>query len=236
MSVKQARRRSRPRASSARPSRPRRSRARRPRRRPRRGSRRRPGSRRTTRTEPRRSTAARRPTGRSRSRRHSPLPPSPNAMPEADDVVDERRDRERSRTFFAAMWPTFFIRVRPASRNAKPACMNITRIGREDDPDRADVAMASSLGRHATSTSSSFAPGAVVDVTSRPGVVQTIPSPDSWPVRAASTIASTTPSASSSVDDEDQQRLRQEARLEDAAAVLVRDAALRGRGRPPRSR
>src|SRR4029079_2134199 len=24
------------------------------------------------------------------------------------------------------MWPTFFIRVRPASRNAKPACMNIT--------------------------------------------------------------------------------------------------------------
>ena len=24
------------------------------------------------------------------------------------------------------MWPTFFIRVRPASRNAKPACMKIT--------------------------------------------------------------------------------------------------------------
>ena len=31
-------------------------------------------------------------------------------------------------TFLAAMWPTFFIRVRPASRNANPACMNITRI------------------------------------------------------------------------------------------------------------
>src|SRR4051794_7025695 len=30
------------------------------------------------------------------------------------------------RTFLAAMWPTFFIRVRPASRKAKPACMNIT--------------------------------------------------------------------------------------------------------------
>src|SRR5215212_521995 len=29
-------------------------------------------------------------------------------------------------TFFAAMWPAFFIRVSPASRNAKPACMNIT--------------------------------------------------------------------------------------------------------------
>src|SRR3989441_12589545 len=24
------------------------------------------------------------------------------------------------------MWPAFFIRVRPASRKAKPACMNIT--------------------------------------------------------------------------------------------------------------
>src|SRR5215510_7359134 len=30
------------------------------------------------------------------------------------------------RTFFAAMCPTFFIRVSPASRNAKPACMNMT--------------------------------------------------------------------------------------------------------------
>src|SRR3954454_13050713 len=26
------------------------------------------------------------------------------------------------------MWPAFFIRVRPASRNAKPACMKMTRI------------------------------------------------------------------------------------------------------------
>src|SRR5438128_2721632 len=30
-------------------------------------------------------------------------------------------------TFLPAMCPAFFIRVRPASRNAKPACMNITR-------------------------------------------------------------------------------------------------------------
>src|SRR2546426_12509381 len=30
------------------------------------------------------------------------------------------------RMFLPAMWPAFFIRVRPASRNAKPACMNIT--------------------------------------------------------------------------------------------------------------
>src|SRR6476469_5379422 len=26
------------------------------------------------------------------------------------------------------MWPAFFMRVRPASRNAKPACMKMTRI------------------------------------------------------------------------------------------------------------
>src|SRR5437588_5991910 len=30
------------------------------------------------------------------------------------------------RTFLPAMWPAFFIRVSPASRKAKPACMNIT--------------------------------------------------------------------------------------------------------------
>src|SRR5207249_1250947 len=30
------------------------------------------------------------------------------------------------RTFLPAMWPAFFIRVSPASRNAKPACMNMT--------------------------------------------------------------------------------------------------------------
>src|SRR6476661_10341694 len=30
-------------------------------------------------------------------------------------------------TFLPAMCPAFFIRVRPASRNANPACMNMTR-------------------------------------------------------------------------------------------------------------
>src|SRR5712691_189691 len=30
-------------------------------------------------------------------------------------------------TFLPAMWPAFFIRVSPASRKAKPACMNMTR-------------------------------------------------------------------------------------------------------------
>src|SRR5437867_12665978 len=31
-------------------------------------------------------------------------------------------------TFLPAMWPAFFSRVSPASRKAKPACMNITRM------------------------------------------------------------------------------------------------------------
>jgi hypothetical protein len=49
------------------------------------------------------------------------------------------------------------------------------------------------------------------------GVVQTIPSPDSLPLRAASTIASTTGLGDVVVDDEREDRLRQEARLEDPA-------------------
>src|SRR6187200_2293691 len=35
--------------------------------------------------------------------------------------------RPKTRTFLPAMWPAFFILVRPASRNANPACMNMTR-------------------------------------------------------------------------------------------------------------
>src|SRR6516164_4107370 len=33
----------------------------------------------------------------------------------------------KMRTFLPAMCAAFFIRVRPASRNANPACMNMTR-------------------------------------------------------------------------------------------------------------
>src|SRR5213082_1623670 len=32
------------------------------------------------------------------------------------------------RTFLPAMWAAFFMRVSPASRKAKPACMNMTRM------------------------------------------------------------------------------------------------------------
>ena len=60
-------------------------------------------------------------------------------------------------TFFAAMWPTFFIRVRPASRNAKPACMKMTSIAARTTQ-IVLAAIVSSLVAHTVSTSSSFAP------------------------------------------------------------------------------
>ena len=125
-------------------------------------------------------------------------------------------------TFFAATWPTFFIRVSPASRNAKPACMNMTSTA-ATTTQIVEAAIARSL-LLTRPTSSSGRPVRLC-IALQTGVVQTIPSPDSCPVRAVSTIVSTTASARSSVDDEDQQRLREEARLEDAAAVLVRDPA-----------
>ena len=120
------------------------------------------------------------------------------------------------------MWPTFFIRVSPASRNAKPACMNMTSTAAKTTQ-IVDAAIASSLllSDHLLQ----HRPVRLC-LTLQTGVVQTIPSPDSCPVRAVSTIV---------VDDRlgdlvrrqrRQQRLREEARLEDAAAVLVRDPRL----------
>ena len=94
------------------------------------------------------------------------------------------------------MWPTFFIRVSPASRKAKPACMNITRIAARMTQ-IVLVAIASSFVVMRPRPPRASLPVRLW-VTSNTGVVQTIPSPDSWPVRAASTIASTTPAASSS--------------------------------------
>ena len=95
---------------------------------------------------------------------------------------------------------------------------------REDDPDRAGCE-ADFLETHTVSTSSSFAPVRLW-VTWLTGEAQQMPSPAEWPVRAASTIAAITPSAMLVADDERHQRLRQKARLEHPAAVLVRDALL----------
>src|SRR3954452_22413306 len=52
-------------------------------------------------------------------------PPSPNARPKPTAQYSTEQ-RPKISTFLPAMWPAFFIRVRPASRKAKPACMNIT--------------------------------------------------------------------------------------------------------------
>ena len=129
------------------------------------------------------------------------------------------------RTFFAAMWPTFFIRVSPASRKAKPACMNITSIAARTTQ-TVLAAMASSL----LSSSDLHLLEAAVPVrwcvTLKTGVVQQIPSPDSWPVRAASTIASTTASASSSRTTNVSCALGRNRDSKTRPAVLVRDAAL----------
>ena len=122
------------------------------------------------------------------------------------------------------MWPTFFIRVSPASRKAKPACMNITSTAAIDDPDRAG-GECELLGCHTVSTSLELCSGAVVgDVADGRDPADAVTG--SWPVRAASTIASSDGVGDLVAHDEGQVRLRQEPRLEDAAPVLVRDASL----------
>ena len=82
------------------------------------------------------------------------------------------------------MWPTFFIRVSPASRNAKPACMKMTRIAARMTQ-IVLAAIVSSLS-HTVSTSSSLAP-VLWWVTCPTGEAQQMPSPADAPVRAAST-------------------------------------------------
>ena len=127
-------------------------------------------------------------------------------------------------TFLAAMWPTFFIRVRPASRNAKPACMNMTRIAARTTQ-IVLAAIASSLLRHTTSTSSSRRPVRLC-VTLKTGddpadaVAVLVAGAGGVDDRVHDVVRDLVP------DDEDQVRLGQEARLEDPPPVLVRDPAL----------
>ena len=125
------------------------------------------------------------------------------------------------------MWPTFFIRVRPASRNAKPACMNITSTAATTT----QIVLAAIEIRarcccdHPTSTSSSALPVRLcvtfVD-RRRPD------DPVARLVAAARRVGDRGDDrvGLSSSTTKIEQRLRQEARLEDAPAVLVRDAAL----------
>src|SRR4051794_41741012 len=124
-------------------------------------------------------------------------------------------------TFLPAMWAAFFIRVRPASRNAKPACMNITSTA-------------------ATTTQSVFAAIRRSEVFRRPPPAtcrcgcasRAAPASPRRAVAAVVAAARCVRDRHGHVggelvrDDERQQCLRQGARLEDAAAGLVGDSAL----------
>src|SRR4051795_8912247 len=119
------------------------------------------------------------------------------------------------------MWPAFFMRVSPASRNAKPACMNMTRTAvtttqMVDIPTRRSCFDIEFL---------QWCPGAVV----HDGVHGRDPTEAVARLVAAARRVDDRPDHV--VDDlvgdhEDEHRLGQEPRLEHAPAVLVRDAAL----------
>src|SRR5579884_2173346 len=127
------------------------------------------------------------------------------------------------RTFLPAMWPAFFMRVRPASRNAKPACMNITSTA----VTTTQIVLAA-MSRSLLDTDLHLleaAPRAVV----RDGRHRRLPDdPVAGVVSASRGVADRRAHVVCDLvpDDEDEQRLRQEARLEHAPPVLVRDAAL----------
>src|SRR5438445_12501668 len=121
------------------------------------------------------------------------------------------------------MWPAFFIRVSPASRNAKPACMNITSTA-VMTTQIVDAAMSRSwfLGIDCDLLQAGAGP-VVSDVRDRARPDE----PVTRFVAAACRVDDRRDDVSDDRvgDDEDQERLRQEPRLEDASSVLVRDAA-----------
>src|SRR5689334_10252509 len=128
------------------------------------------------------------------------------------------------RTFLPAMCPAFFIRVRPASRNAKPACMNITSTA-VTTTQIVDAAISRSLFLGIDLHLLERTAGAVVqDVEDgrRPHepVARLVAAPRGVRDRGGDAFGDLV------VHDEDEQRLREEPRLEHAAAILVRDAAL----------
>src|SRR5207245_1107612 len=127
-------------------------------------------------------------------------------------------------TFLPAMWPAFFIRVRPASRNAKPACMNMTRIA----VTTTQIVLAAINRSWFLTTGSSLvqarARSAVHDVLdpARPdqAVARLVAAPCRVDDRVNDRLRDPV------LDDEREHGLRQEPRLEEPPAVLVRDAAL----------
>src|SRR5690348_2452201 len=128
------------------------------------------------------------------------------------------------RMFLPAMWPAFFIRVRPASRKAKPACMNMTSTAvTTTQIVLAAISRSLFLGTdlHLLECASRAVVDDVVDG-ARPD------DPVAGLVAAARGVDDRGDDAAGDrvADDERELRLRQEARLEDTAAVLVRHTAL----------
>src|SRR5436190_9295753 len=122
------------------------------------------------------------------------------------------------RTFLPAMWPAFFIRVRPASRKAKPACMNITSTAVITTQIVLAAISRSLLAIAALSTDLDL-----LEAPPRPvvGDVADARRPDEAVaalVAAARGVGDRLDDRMCEMvlDDERQQRLRQEARLEDA--------------------
>src|SRR6266850_1880555 len=119
------------------------------------------------------------------------------------------------------MWPAFFMRVSPASRNAKPACMNMTSTAvmttqMVDIPTRRSCFDIEFL---------QWCAGAVVhDVADGRDPAEAV----ARLVAASRGVDDRRDHVVGDLvrDDEDEHRLRQESRLENPAAVLVRDAAL----------
>src|SRR5438477_3309223 len=127
------------------------------------------------------------------------------------------------RTFLPAMWPAFFIRVSPASRKAKPACMNITRTA-VMTTQIVDAAIRRSCLDTRLHLLEARSCSVVLDVGHRAGPAEAV----ARLVAGVRCVDDRADHVGDDVigDDEDELCFRQEARLEDAAAVLVRDAAL----------
>src|SRR5919197_404818 len=128
------------------------------------------------------------------------------------------------RTFLPAMCAAFFILVRPASRNAKPACMNITSTA----VTTTQIVLAAI--RRSWFSGTDFH---LLELQTRPVVLDARDGrrPDDSVARLVAAARCVDDRRDHAVgllvrDDEDEQRLRQEARLERPAAVLVRHAAL----------
>src|SRR5438128_5707905 len=127
-------------------------------------------------------------------------------------------------TFLPAMCAAFFMRVRPASRKAKPACMNITRTAvTTTQIVLAAISRSWFLGTDLHLPESPSRPVVADALDGRP--------PDDSVARLVARARCVHDRVHDRVghvgrDDEDEHRLRQEPRLEDAAAVLVRDPTL----------